>query len=86
MKRDNLAQTWQEKFAAFELNEEYLYQYQIPEQLEKARKAVRSTNRKREILLELKAKRTTFSIKRLAVPDKRKKRQATCAIARNPTL
>ena len=42
MKRDNLAQTWQEKFAAFELNEEYLYQYQIPEQLEKARKAVES--------------------------------------------
>ena len=66
MKRDNLAQTWQEKFAAFELNEEYLYQYQIPEQLEKARKAVESENRKKEMLLELNAKRTTFSIRKLA--------------------
>lgn len=72
MKRDNLAQTWQEKFAAFELNEEYLYQYQIPEQLEKARKAVESENRKKEMLLELNAKRTTFSIRKLAASDKRK--------------
>lgn len=72
MKRDNLAQTWQEKFAAFELNEEYLYQYQIPEQHEKARKAVESENRKKEMLLELNAKRTTFSIRKLAASDKRK--------------
>ena len=72
MNRDNLAQTWQEKFAAFELNEEYLYQYQIPEQLEKARKAVESENRKKEMLLELNAKRTTFSIRKLAASDKRK--------------
>ncbi len=80
MKRDNLAQTWQEKFAAFELNEEYLYQYvdleaeytKVTEQLEKARKAVESENRKKEMLLELNAKRTTFSIRKLAASDKRK--------------
>ena len=51
MKRDHLAQTWQEKFMLFEVGEEYLYQYQKPEQLEKAREAVESENRKNEILL-----------------------------------
>lgn len=62
MKRDNLAQTWQEKFVAFELNKEYLYQYQILKQLEKVRKAVESENRKNGMVLELNAKRMTFSI------------------------
>ena len=49
----------------FEVGEEYLYQYQKPEQLEKAREAVESENRKNEILLVLTAKRTTFSIRKV---------------------
>lgn len=65
MKRDHLAQTWREKFILFEIGEEYLYQYQKPEQLEQARKAVESENRKHKSCLELRAKRTTFSIKKI---------------------
>lgn len=68
MKRDHLAQTWQEKFMLFEVGEEYLYQYQKTEQLEKAREAVESENRKNEILLVLTAKRTTFSIRKVKGP------------------
>lgn len=52
----------------FEVGEEYLYQYQKPEQLEKAREAVESENRKNEILLVLTAKRTTFSIRKVKGP------------------
>lgn len=69
MKRDHLAQTWQEKFRLFEIGEEYLYQYQKTEQLEKAKEAVELENRKNGILLVLIAKRTTFSIRKVKEPD-----------------
>lgn len=65
MKRDSLAQTWHDKFTLFEVGEEYLYQYQKPEQLETVREAIELENRKNEIILILNVKRTTFSIRKV---------------------